>query len=106
MQGYSWEDTLPIERDGAAVLDIVFGAEYIVVLANKNHQGQNIDRFLINKKDGRLIHRVDYKIDMKAASTDNFVFEDVSVFKNGQIMADGWMLTSDADLLIIYVRAL
>jgi len=103
MSQYSWEQTLAVERRGNDVLDAVFGAEHIIVKATHAHQRQKIDRFHIDKKDGRLVFRVDYKVDIKAGETDNLALEEVSVKKNGKVIHRGWIHTTIADIVVFYV---
>lgn len=100
---YSWSETLEIERVGNLVLDALFGTEYIIVPATKYHQRQKIDRFHIHKKDGTVIYRVDYKTDLKAATTKNLALEHISVERAGKIIDDGWIHTSKSHLLVSYI---
>jgi hypothetical protein len=103
LNSYTWQETLAAERLGNEVLDALFGNEYIIVHATRAHQSQKIDRFHIHKKDGREIFRVDYKTDYRAGSTGNLALEDVSVRKNGRVVAQGWVHTSRSDLVVFYV---
>ena len=72
----SWAETLEIGRRGEAVLDAVFGPEFIIVKATEHHQRQKIDRFFVHRRDGRIFHRVDYKCDEAAGRTGNLALED------------------------------
>ena len=71
--------------------------------ATRHHQRQNVDRFLIKRTDGRVIHRADYKVDERAADTGNLAFEDISVERDNRVMAKGWIHTTISDLVIFYV---
>jgi hypothetical protein len=97
-----WSRTLEIERQGAQVLDAIFGPEFIIVHATKHHQKQKVDRFLIYRKRVQ-VHIVDYKVDERAATSNNLVLEHVSVERRGQIKARGWLFTTPADWLVFYV---
>lgn len=105
MSLHTWIETREKERRGNLVLDAVFDAEFIIVQATTQHQRQKIDRFHIHKRDGRIIYRVDYKIDEKAAITKNLVLEHISVERNGVTHAQGWVHTTIADLIVHYVPA-
>lgn len=104
-KAYTWDETLAVERQGESVLDAIFGPEFIIVRATKAHQKQKIDRFHIHRKDGRIIHRVDYKVDVKAGTTGNLVLEHVSVLRDGQRQAMGWIHETIADRIVSYVPA-
>lgn len=104
-KAYTWDETLSVERRGEAVLDAIFGVEFIIVRATKWHQKQKMDRFQIHRKDGRIIHRVDYKVDEKAGKTSNLALEHVSVLQNGQRKAMGWVHETISDLIVSYVPA-
>jgi hypothetical protein len=102
MRSYDWSRGLEIERSAEQVLDAVFGVQYIIVRATKAHQKQKIDRFHIHRTDGRIIWRVDYKVDLWYAKTGNLALEHVSVVRNGKRQAMGWVHTTIADLVIFY----
>jgi hypothetical protein len=101
----SWAWALEIGRRGERVLDAVFGPEFLVVEATPAHQRQSIDRFLIRRRDGREVHRVDYKCDVQAGWTGNLALEHVSVLRAGRREALGWLHTTIADLVVFYVPA-
>lgn len=103
---YSWQDTLERERAGNKVLDALFAPEFIIVPATKHHQRQKIDRFHIKRTDGRIVHRVDYKNDWRAAQTKNLALEEISVERNGRTLARGWVHTTIADLIVFYLPQL
>lgn len=103
MKVSTWDKTLEIERDGEGVLDAIFGAEFIIVRATRQHQKQKIDRFHINRQDGRIIYRVDYKVDEKAGTTQRLALEHVSVLERGILRAQGWIHTTIADRIVSYV---
>jgi hypothetical protein len=101
---HDWQRTLNLERKGEFVLDALFGSKFIIVQATKAHQlKQKIDRFLVHNTDGRLIYRVDYKTDFRAAETGNLAIEHISVQKEDHIEAMGWIHTTIADLIVYYV---
>lgn len=104
-KAYTWAETLAVERRGEAILDALFGVEYIIVKATKAHQKQKIDRFHIHRRDGRRIYRVDYKVDEKAGRFNNLALEEVSVRRNGRIQAMGWVHTTIAHYVVSYVPA-
>jgi hypothetical protein len=85
------------------VLDALFGPDYLIVPATPAHQRQQIDRFFIHRRDGRLIYRVDYKCDVRAAQTGNLALEHVSVVRHGRREAAGWIHTTIADHIVVYV---
>jgi hypothetical protein len=105
MHQHSWFETLSVERSGEAVLDALFAPQFIIVAATRAHQRQKIDRFHIKRNDGRVVYRVDYKVDEKAACFGNLALEHVSVRRNGRIVDRGWVHTTIADLLVSYVPA-
>ncbi|MBM4439771.1 MAG: hypothetical protein FJ027_05095 [Candidatus Rokubacteria bacterium] len=102
----SWAETLEIGRRGEAVLDAVFGPEFIIVKATRDHERQGVDRFFVHRRDGRLIHRVDFKTDEAAGRTGNLALEHVSVVRHGRRAVDGWVHATIADLIIAFVPAL
>lgn len=102
----SWAVTLEIARRGEAVLDGVFGPEFIIVKASRHHERQGIDRFLIHRRDGRVIYRVDYKADEAAARTGRLALEHVSVMRDGRPDAAGWVHTTIAELVVSFVPRL
>lgn len=106
MKASSWAETLAIERQGEAVLDAIFGYEFIIVRATAQHQKQKIDRFHIKRDDGRVIHRIDYKVDEKAGRTKRLALEHVSVLQQGVMKARGWVHETIADRIISYVPAI
>jgi hypothetical protein len=103
---HDWAETLELGRQGEEILDAVFGPDFIIVKATAAHQRQGVDRFLINRKDGTVIHRVDYKCDFTAGRTGNLALEHVSVVRKGQHRAAGSVHTTIAELIISYVPAL
>lgn len=105
MQAHTWAETLEIERQGEAVLDAIFGVDFIIVRATRAHQRQKIDRFHIHRKDGRIIHRVDYKVEPKAGVTGNLAIEHISVEQDKKVIAHGWVHTTIADIYVSYVPA-
>lgn len=106
MKAYEWAETLEVERHGELVLDAIFAPEFIVVRATKYHQRQKMDRFLIKRRDGRVIHRADYKVDRIASRSGNLPLEHVSVERNGIREAKGWLHVTIADLVVFYVPEL
>jgi hypothetical protein len=73
------------------VLDAVFGPEFIIVTATRDHERQGIDRFFVHRRDGRIVHRVDFKTDEAAGRTGNLALEPVSVVRKGRREAAGWV---------------
>lgn len=106
MRARAWAETLEVGRRGEAVLDAAFGPDYIIVQATAHHQRQGIDRFLVHRRDGRMIHRVDYKTDEAAGTTGNLAIEHTSVIRTGQRPVAGWIHTTVADRIVSYVPAL
>jgi hypothetical protein len=102
----AWAETLAIGRRGEAALDAVFGSEFVIVKATSDHERQGIDRFFIHRRDGRLIHRVDFKTDEAAGRTGNLALEHVSVVRKGRREVPGWIHATIADLIITFVPAL
>ena len=103
MSAHSWERTEAIEAAGAAILDDVFAVDYIIVPATREHQRQKIDRVFIHRQDARQILRVDYKVDQRAGDTQNLALEEVSVMRDGKVMARGWIHDTIAHWIIFYV---
>lgn len=103
MKAGAWAETLEVGRRGEAVLDAVFGAEFIIATATPAHQRQGIDRFFIHRKDGRVIYRVDYKADTVAGRTGNLALEHISVVRKGRQEAAGWLHATIADLIVSFV---
>lgn len=103
MKASTWAETLTIERDGETVLDAIFGTEFIIVKATRQHQKQKMDAFHIKRSDGRIIYRVDYKVDEKAGKTNRLALEHISVQQKGVMKARGWVHETIADRIISYV---
>jgi hypothetical protein len=104
-KAYTWDETLAVERRGEAILDAIFGRDYIIVRATKWHQKQKIDRFHIHRRDGMKMFRIDYKVDEVAGHTGNLALEDVSVRRHGKRIARGWVHETIAHLVVFYVPA-
>lgn len=103
MKASTWNETLNVERAGEVVLDVIFGNEFIIVRATRQHQKQKIDRFHINRRDGRVIYRIDYKVDDKAGKTNRLALEHISVQQKGAVKARGWVHETIADRIVTYV---
>ena len=89
-RAYTWDETQNEERRAEAVLDAIYGPQYIIVKALRAHQKQGIARFHINRRDGTEFFSVDYKSDSWAKKTGNLPIEDVSVRRAGRLIARGW----------------
>lgn len=102
-KAYTWDETQREERKAQPILDAICARENIIVRALRAHQKQGIDCFHICRTDGTVLYAVDYKADSWAKRTGNLPIEDVSVRRNGRVLAKGWAVTTKSKYVIFYV---
>lgn len=99
-------------ESGERWLDDFFSLFYDITPASRDEQRKGIDRHFVSRWEGwdqigetqrteeRARYAVEYKSDFLTHRTGNAFVETVSVDSEGK---DGWLITSQADVLIYFV---